>query len=405
MDPHGHRKWRRDGHRRLHGARTSAWPKRSTVALTVFAFGAVLYEMLAGLRAFLGTSASDTLSAILRDEPPLLTEIDRTIPPSVELIARRCLAKAPENRFQSAADLVAALEAVVPSHQTASGRWSAAAWGVASLDAHDGDGAGGWPRLWQSAWSAGFSRDWSIVPTVEVASIVALPAKVYGADEFHYLTDAIPATLSTHLAQVEGLDTKVPPTSLAFEQLKGDVQRIAEVFQVSACVLSSVSVERERLVLDVQLVEPRTRRVRWSKQYQGSREGYIALVSEAAEGLRRALEARKRAGYHDHRTVDEELRSGAPPGARAVHANRFNNRHAQSHFDLALASLHRCWSWTPRSQRQRPRSTAFTRTRSKRRFRRGSYRADGRVGTLRNRNQPADGQSLDGARRCGVLSA
>ena len=98
----------------------------------------------------------------------------------------------------------------------------------------------------------------SVVPTVEAASIVALPAKVYGAEEFHYLTDAIPATLSTHLAQVEGLDTKVPPTSLEFEQVKGDLKRIAEAFQVSACVLSSVSVERERLVLDVQLVEPRS---------------------------------------------------------------------------------------------------------------------------------------------------
>ena len=169
--------------------------------------------MLAGRRA-LGTSASDTLSAILRDEPPLLTEIDRTIPPSVELIARRCLAKAPENRFQSAADLVAELKAVVPSHQTASGRWSAAAWASRR-----------WTRTTVMALVAAtvvavgvvgwFLAGRSIVPTVEVASIVALPAKVYGADEFHYLTDAIPATLSTHLAQVEGLDTKVPPTSLA----------------------------------------------------------------------------------------------------------------------------------------------------------------------------------------------
>ena len=60
-----------------------------------------------------------------------------------------------------------------------------------------------------------------VVPTVEAASIVALPAKVYGAEEFRYLTDAIPSTLSTHLAQVEGLETKVPPTSLPFERSKG----------------------------------------------------------------------------------------------------------------------------------------------------------------------------------------
>ena len=68
-------------------------------------------------------------------------------------------------------------------------------------------------------------------------------------------------------------------------------------------------------MLDVQLGEPRTRRVRWSKQNQGSREGDIALVSEAAEGLRERW-GRKRAGYDDHRAVDEELRSGAGAPAR-----------------------------------------------------------------------------------------
>ncbi|MCA1561195.1 MAG: serine/threonine protein kinase, partial [Acidobacteria bacterium] len=68
----------------------------------VFAFGAVLYEMLAGRRAFAGAAASDTLSAILRDEPPPLTEIDRTIPSALDTLVRRCLAKRPDDRFQSA---------------------------------------------------------------------------------------------------------------------------------------------------------------------------------------------------------------------------------------------------------------------------------------------------------------
>ena len=187
----------------------------------------------------------------------------------------------------------------------------------------------------------------SIVPTVEVASIVALPAKVYGADEFHYLTDAIPATLSTHLAQVEGLDTKVPPTSLAFEQLKGDVQRIAEAFQVSACVLSSVSVERERLVLDVQLVEPRTRRVRWSKQYQGSREGYIALVSEAAEGLRRALRPESAPGTMTTGLSTKNSEAELALRRGQYYANRYNNRHLPADFDLALSAFQRALDLDP----------------------------------------------------------
>ena len=92
-------------------------------------------------------------------------------------------------------------------------------------------------------------------------------------------------------------------------------------------------------MLDVQLVEPRTRRVRWSKQYQGSREGYIALVSEAAEGLRRAL--RPESAPDTMTTGLSTKNSEAELALRRgqYYANRFNNRHVQADFDLALASL------------------------------------------------------------------
>jgi Tol biopolymer transport system component len=78
----------------------------------IFSFGAVLYEMLAGKRAFRGATPADTMSAILSADPPELESGTRTIPPIVDRLVRRCLEKAPDERYQSARDLAFNLEAL-----------------------------------------------------------------------------------------------------------------------------------------------------------------------------------------------------------------------------------------------------------------------------------------------------
>ena len=77
----------------------------------IFCLGAVLYEMLSGRRAFSGATAADTMSAILNAEPPELSGSGRKVLPGLDRIARHCLEKNPEERFQSARDLAFALEA------------------------------------------------------------------------------------------------------------------------------------------------------------------------------------------------------------------------------------------------------------------------------------------------------
>jgi len=71
----------------------------------IFSFGAILYEMLSGRRAFRGDSAADTMSAILKEDPPELSLSDRTVSPGLDRIVRHCLEKNPQERFQSARDL------------------------------------------------------------------------------------------------------------------------------------------------------------------------------------------------------------------------------------------------------------------------------------------------------------
>jgi len=84
----------------------------------IFAFGAVLYEMLSGHRAFRRDTSAETMTAVLKDDPPELTDAQRPISPALERIVRRCLEKSPEQRFQSAKDLAFALEALSGTSHT-----------------------------------------------------------------------------------------------------------------------------------------------------------------------------------------------------------------------------------------------------------------------------------------------
>ncbi|MGC2450904.1 MAG: protein kinase [Candidatus Sulfotelmatobacter sp.] len=78
----------------------------------IFAFGAILYEMLAGKRIFARPTSADTMSAILNDEFPAAAEFPPDTPASLERVVRRCLEKNADQRFQSASDLAFALEAL-----------------------------------------------------------------------------------------------------------------------------------------------------------------------------------------------------------------------------------------------------------------------------------------------------
>lgn len=77
----------------------------------IFSFGTVLYEMLAGKRAFQKPTAADTQSAILKEDPASISQVTTSIPPALQRVVHRCLEKSPEQRFQSASDLAFALDA------------------------------------------------------------------------------------------------------------------------------------------------------------------------------------------------------------------------------------------------------------------------------------------------------
>jgi len=78
----------------------------------IFSFGCVLFEMLAGQRAFQARTGVETMTAILNADPPEIDAERAKLPPALMTIVRRCLEKRPEQRFQSAADLAFALRSI-----------------------------------------------------------------------------------------------------------------------------------------------------------------------------------------------------------------------------------------------------------------------------------------------------
>jgi eukaryotic-like serine/threonine-protein kinase len=123
----------------------------------IFSFGAILYEMLAGKRAFQKPTSPETMSAILNEDPPGISEVATNIPLALQRVVHRCLEKNPEQRFQSASDLAFALDALSES--------------------------GGSPRSARAAKAAtGDGRRWKgLVP----AAVVVLVLSVGGYFYFH----------------------------------------------------------------------------------------------------------------------------------------------------------------------------------------------------------------------------
>src|SRR5947208_1263383 len=133
----------------------------------IFSFGAILYEMLSGKRAFRGDSMAETMSAILREDPPDLSETNKAISPALERVVRHCLEKNPAERFHSARDLAFAIESLSGS-ATISGQTAT----MATITAESSAAVG------LSRWFASAKLAW-IVGAVLLFALVATLAVLY----------------------------------------------------------------------------------------------------------------------------------------------------------------------------------------------------------------------------------
>jgi serine/threonine protein kinase/tetratricopeptide (TPR) repeat protein len=314
----------------------------------IYALGVVLFEMATGKRPFDEPHTGRLTDAILHAPITPPTHWQPRLNPELERIALKCLERDPENRYQSAKELAIDLRrfgspTTTPQPSLAPRRRVStrqlvlgAAAVILAITAVVSLLMGMWGRRDRP----GTARPDGIV------SIVALPSKVVAQASDQFLTDAIPNTISAHLTQVNGLETKVPPTSVEVDRLRGDLGKLADVYGVSAFVLSSLTVESDHLVLNVQLVDARSRRLMWSRDFEGRRDGYLTLARGAAEELRGAVRPQAASLLPQATTSNSEAELAYQRGLH--HFNRYNNQHEKAEFDQSLAALQQALTLEPK---------------------------------------------------------
>lgn len=183
----------------------------------IFSFGAVLYEMVTGQRAFRGNTTMSTISAILRDEPQPVSALATDVPRDLEKIVNRCLRKDPDRRFQNIADVRVALVELkeesdsgkLPLSETP--RKQRRAWWVAGVCAIAAIaiGVGAWLSLPSRAPEAGFR----VTPLASYAGFQRDPAFSPDGNQVVFAWTGRSGTATHIYVKIIGTDT---PLQLTF---------------------------------------------------------------------------------------------------------------------------------------------------------------------------------------------
>jgi len=197
----------------------------------VFSFGAVLYEMLAGRRAF------DGMAAVLRDDPKP--------PPGLQSLVLRCLAKQPGQRFQTIAEVIAALELAISN------------------------------------------------PVEKTPSIAVLPFANMSRDaDDEYFSDGLAEEIINALTQIHRLKVIARTSAFAFKGKNEDIRKIAETLGVTNVLEGSVRRAGSRLRVTAQLIHAADGTHLWSQRFDREMTDVFAVQDEIAAAIVGALQVK-----------------------------------------------------------------------------------------------------------------
>jgi TolB-like protein len=284
--------------------------ERTDVRSDIFSFGCVVYELLAGRRAFAGDSRIETLHAILKDDPPDLAGLRPDVPPTLDRVVRRCLEKAPERRFQTVRDLVFAIEspdAAKPVSSAASvvppargRRGLAVAIALAILLAAVSIGWVAWPRdrpaePGGSAAAAGDPR----------RVIAVLPFENISREKDGYFAAGMTEEVTSRLSQLNTLSVVGRAAVAQFKEPRSQLARMATELGIGSVVTGTVREEGSQVRVNVELLNATSGQVLWSEQYDRTGVDVFDAQSDIALRVSEALKASV--------TLEEQARIGKRP--------------------------------------------------------------------------------------------
>jgi TolB-like protein/tRNA A-37 threonylcarbamoyl transferase component Bud32 len=245
----------------------------------LFSFGAVLYEMLAGSRAFAGASAVETMVAILTREPQAMPAA-REVPPAVEQLVRRCLSKDRAARPQRSSELCACLEDLAQAVESGA-RATAAMPAGAATAATAATAAVGAPAAESAAATQG-QHAVAVLPFVNLTA---------DADQ-DYFCEGMADEVTNALVRLGGLQV----ARLSVSRLRGRsteaIRRIGERLRVDKVLQGSVRRAGARLRVTVQLVDIADGYHVWSESYDREMADVLAVQDEIALRVAEALRLR-----------------------------------------------------------------------------------------------------------------
>jgi TolB-like protein len=260
--------------------------RRADPRSDIFSFGAILYEMLSGERAFRGESPVETMSAILTKDPPDLSLTNRDISPGLERIVRHCLEKGPEQRFHSAHDLAFDLETLSDV--------------ATPTPALAGLRAVARPRARVLLWAAGVVALVALAaavlwlrPAKTIDSLAVLPFVNAGGDpNAEYLSDGITESLINSVSQIPGI--RVVSRASAFHYKGKDVgaRTVGRELGVRAVLTGRIVQRGDALAIRAELVDARDDTHLWGEEYDRRLSDILAVQEEIARDISAKLRLR-----------------------------------------------------------------------------------------------------------------
>jgi len=258
----------------------------------IFSFGAILYELLSGKKAFKRDTASDTMAAIMRDEPPELSESGRNIPPALDRVVKHCLEKDRSNRFQSAKDIAFALSEASGQAMSSGAQVAAPAVGktkvmvaVAVIVALAAAGAFLLRRSNKAATGAG-----------GVKRVAVLPFENLGAAEDEYFADGMADEIRGKLTSLAGVEVIARASSTSYKKTTKTPKEIARELDVKYLLTATVRWEKgtgaSRVHVSPELVEVRESGApasKWQQPFDAALTNVFQVQSDIAARVAQAL--------------------------------------------------------------------------------------------------------------------
>jgi len=286
--------------------------ERTDARTDIFSFGCVLYEMVSGRRAFIGDSRVETLHAILKEHPLDLASLRGDVPPILDRVIRRCLEKTPQSRFQTARDLVFALESLTdgserriasagPAPAARARRWTVPA--IAATVVLASAAAAWWAvsgyRPAQTATAV------AAAPSVDHPLLAVLPFENISRGAETYFADGMTEEVTNQLSKLSGLRVISRASVASFKGGRAELPRMVKDLGIGSVVTGTVREDASRVRVNVELIEANSGQVIWSDQYDREGVDVFAAQSDIALRVAGALKASV--------TLDEQARLGTRP--------------------------------------------------------------------------------------------